>query len=474
MVKNKALRIDGEIITFFSLLSGFLFFSIINNGSDEVIHLFYSVFYLGVLFFLIYISRKDLVNSFLAIGFFLYFYQVPFLFSLTDSRHAVYNIVYDQWAAREFYLMISIVLTCFSTMFYFFTRLVNAHSYVNDMKENIRSNNNPIFYYSFIFASSILVGGIVKSGGFYPYISLDKFEADKVASFLFLSYKFFVLIMSVSCFSAKRLGVGKLMLILIFVIIELLTAKRFLIMAVGVLFFLLRFKKISLWFFLGLFLSVFFANFLKYIYYSLPNAILNNASDFWSSVFYFRAEDVLMSSFFIGEFSAHIRLSYLNIYHNLNYGIADFVNLMLSGFPFSNSLFGIHYESVGEMFRVHVGEPWAGLASSVYIMPYLSLSALGVLLVYAAFFVNFYCLLYLGRKNLIFSLVALSLLPLFTFYINREPFLLIGKSIFLMSSSVALVWLLFRFVQPIAFSFFIKRDIPRIKCKAKRYLFRTH
>ena len=437
-IKNLS-KSNLEFIIFLFLVCGFLFLSIINNENKSVIHVFYSCFCIGLLMFLVYLSRSDLIHFFLAMSFFLYFYQVPFLFLIPDSRHAVYNIVYDQWAAYEFYLMMSFVIVSFSVIFYIFVKFVNAQSHVKIMKKHLAVNSGTTFWASFIFAFLIVISGIIKSGGFYSYIALDKFEADQAASFMFLSYKFFVLMMSVSCFSTKRLSVGKLIIILLFIILELLNAKRFLVMGVGVLFFLLRFEKISLSYILGFFLSVFFVNFLKYIYYSLPHAIFTGTSNFWGSVFYFTVGDFLTSSLFIGEFAAHLRLSYLNIYHHISYEIMDFINLMLAGIPFSNSLLGIHYESVGEMFRIYVGEPWAGLASSVYIMPYLSLSFLGVFFIYISFFLTFYLVLNLGRKNILFSLISLSLLPLFTFYFNREPFLLIGKSIFLMSSSAILV-----------------------------------
>lgn len=417
----------NEFITLLILLLlqfVFCFLFILN----EFFFTLYALFFEISLIFLVYCSRRNSVFMVLSFSFFLYLYQVPFLQFFPESNISVYNFTYNDISGSEVFVLYSFILIVFSSML-----LLSLHFTKFDPLIRIKSKMAVVsgsgFFISSILCFSLVLFNVYNAGGIQSLSVMNKFESSEAAKFIFFTYKDFFILMCLSFFSEKKLSYLKLFLIILVILFELFLAKRYLIVVFGVLFILFNHNKLNVKYFILIILGVVSANLSKLFYYSLPYALMNDVTDFWGTVIYFDLQYFLSNIYYLGEFSGHIRLTYLSIDRGLEVSPNEFVKLLLAGIPLSNTIFDINYVSVGERLRLFLGEDWAGLASSPYIMPYLSLGHFGVIIIYSIYFAVLNFMMHLAKYSLLTMIFFIYVTPTLLFYFQREPIVVIFKAL---------------------------------------------
>lgn len=411
--------------------------SVISFISVGVIELSYSqssIVFFGVswflgLFFMLYIGNRNPIASVYSISFFLYYYQVPFLEYNAAKSEGIYRFTVIESILSEYYFIYSFLLFInMFIVFYLSNRFNKAHNNVFEFSPNIKRVILP----SFFVTSGLLFYTITKLGGFSQFLALNKFESVTEGQILFFTWKDFSIIFMVSVFFSKLSKVERVIyhsLILFFVFVEILTAKRLLMLFYFIYVYLVYFGKINLTRSLLVIIVLLFSNFIKYTYYSLKQVFQGYIE--LKEIFWFDWKDFFMDSILIGEFSAHLHLTYLNMFYQVPYDKSYFLQFIFSILPFSSNL-DINYLTAGEKLRLFLAEPWSGLASGIYITPYFSFFIWGLIIVYIIYISFFNILFILSNKSNLFKLLFLCLLPFLTFYIQREELIVLFKRFYVL------------------------------------------
>lgn len=434
------MNVRKDLTALISLSSLQMLFCILYTFND-IFYIFYLILYELCLIYLVIYTRRISIFLVLTISFLLYFYQVPFISLFPDSNVSVYNYIYNSRVGNELLILYSFLSLIFS-LFIFISYNICKTDPLDYIKPRLEDFSSIGFIVSAIICSLMILYSIYNAGSIYNLSLMNKFESHESSKILFFTYKEFFILMCIFFFTGKKRSLLKLLLLASIISFELFLAKRFLIAVFGVFFILFNKNRFNLRFSILIALGVLLANSTKLIYYSLPYAIMNNVPNFWETVFYFDLEYFLKNMYHIGEFSGHIRLTYLSLQQNIHVTYKDFISLLLAGLPLSNSLFDINYIPIGERLRLSLNEDWAGLASSTYIAPYLSLGYLGVIFTYLVYFIYLNTLLYLSKIHTLFMILLLYICPVMLFYFHREPILIIFKTLTVGLPVVALVYML--------------------------------
>ncbi|MDC4527048.1 oligosaccharide repeat unit polymerase [Acinetobacter baumannii] len=395
----------------------------------------FGFFWFFSLFIIVLLGNSNPISSAYSLGFFLYFYQVPFIEKIAERSEGVYSLTLTSSALGEyFYLYALILMFNFIVVIFFKYKFRNWNLYFEN--QNFQRWLSRLIFPSLFVSYIMLIYTIHKIGGFSSFLTLNKFESVQEAKLLFFTWKeFAVLGMAALVFSrSKNLLYYILAVFLVF--IELLTAKRLLFLCLTFFGYVVYLRRMSVKIFLLLILAVIFSNLLKYTYYGLKGFFAgeNDAS----SIIWFEWKDFFSDTLLVGEFSAHLRLSYLNIYYGISHGVGNFFEMLGSMLPLASYL-DLDYITAGEYLKNYLNEPWSGLASSMYLNPYLSFSLFGILFVYLLYIIIVSFIYSLAKKWNLFKLIFISILPLAFFYIQREELIIVTRNIYVYTPSAILI-----------------------------------
>ena len=402
---------------------------------DSYFKILYFLSYESLLVYFIYFSLKNKLAFLLALSSFIYFYQVPLMDFFPHDKLGVYNFKLNIDIQFEAYSIYNIVLGCIFPLIYYIKHNINFEDLVLSVKH--KRLLNQLFYVSIIFSIGLLLFSILNSGGLNSYLMLNKFEASQSQKILFFTYKDFATITLVTGLLSnnKRIIFFTYILMVFFVGFEILSAKRIIILFVASYFFMFNVKRIKGRYFLYIYISIFLMTLIKFIYYNIRLYIL--AQSTFSDIFWFDWADVFYDTIFIHEGRGHIELLLSYLYNHLELSYSYFLDQLLVSLPFGHNIVS-DYKTAGEFLRLYLHEPWTGLASSQYIVPYLSIGFVGIILVYIIQFLIIFILNYFIKlkNNMYLNLLLFINVPIILFYSHREEIIVITKNLFV--SSVAL------------------------------------
>lgn len=387
----------------------------------------YSIGFISTLLWYIFGIKHNKLSLLFSGGIFLYFYQVPFIL-LFENDASLYSVSLSPNELMIFFGLYSLVALLYLPLI-LIVRNINIRNMI------IPWNQFTKFIYWICLSCSILLAfyGVYNAGGINSYLLLNKFEVSEIQGFAYLSYKPFYLIMlpiGLSC-KNKLINYITFFIILIAIIFDTISAKRFILLASCICIYIYRFNihKLSIKsFFIGIFMFIFFV-IVKKTYYPLAQFIIGNISA--NEIFWFTKEDFLNSLLINGECNGHILLTANYIFYGINFFNSNAPNILyqlLAMIPFAGEF--NKYTSAGEFMRIYVNEPWAGLASSQYIVGYLSLSYIGIIFSFLILICLFYLYkIMISSKKIIPKIMASSYSPIFLFYLHREE-LMVFKSMF--------------------------------------------
>lgn len=305
------------------------------------------------------------------------------------------------------------------------------------------------------FRTHLIICGIVscimialpihRSGNLTNYLMLNKFEMSDIQKLAVFNFKPFILITLIfSCFERRTpWKIYGFTIVCAGIAFEILSLKRYLLVACPIiLFFYYSNKSIKFGAHTVIygFLLVTALNAIKMMYYPIGLVIFANAPI--SSIFWFSFSDLVSQSILVPEGSGHIILTLNYIHNNIDLNPTHFIHLLASMLPFSGQIFP-QYESAGELMRQIVGSPWTGLASSPYLVPFLSFGYFGVLIT-TALILSWHKLIihFANTRDPFIIILTFSSLPDLIFYFHREELLLLPKNFIISAASLGVIWVL--------------------------------
>ena len=415
-----------SLIQFLIALSMYLL-----NTEDILWPLFCTTSFL-TLAFNIGMANRNPISSLYSIGVLLYYFQLPFIKFFPNTPVSVYNLNYQDHITFEFYLIYSFILSIQILITLYFSQLFK--DYNTFIIKIINSSNLGGFSkLNIIIACLTLTITIYQNGGIINYLVLNKFEATEASRFLgFFTWKDFAVIGITTFVLSKSKNWLFTLLIISLITVEILTAKRLLLLITAASIYLTHMKTFKFQSFLYCSIAILFLNLIKYTYYSLQNIFTNKVAD--TEIFWFQWSDFFRDSLLTSEFSAHLRLTYLYLSHDISLPISDFFNQFFAAIPLSGTILQIDYLTAGERLRVMLNEPWSGLASSMYTSSFLSLGILGIILMYLIFVIYITFLYTISKKFNLIGILFISLSHYLFFYLQREEFLLAAQNTYVYSA----------------------------------------
>ncbi|MDX8553631.1 hypothetical protein MK851_08355 [Tenacibaculum sp. 1B UA] len=438
---KKSYSLQGIGLLYFLLI--FIEALFVSGFLNQVTIIFFSVIWIATLCLNIKLGNKNPLASIYSVGVFLYFYQVPLINFVAEKKSPVYNIVIDKNILPEYFFTYILVLGFQVIITYFLS--INTE-WVNKVLKPIKlkkSTYHKLFMVSILITILLLLYAFKNAGGVKEYFLLNKFESIEYGKLFFFTWKDFAVISFVVYFISEKKNTLFLITLLILIFIELLTAKRFLILFFVVFMYVTRIKKVTLKIAVLILIGLVFANFTKYTYYNLKNVVVSGASI--ETMFWFEWSDFFRSLLFLEEFLGHIRLTYLFLYNKINIDSFLIFDQLLVSLPFGNKLI-TDYSTAGEILKNYLREPWAGLASSMYIIPYLSLSFFGLLLIYSVYMGIILIIKFLTKKSVFFKVLFFMNIPIIFFYCQREEIIVVTKNLFITSVILLIMLILFKVI----------------------------
>ncbi|WP_202743554.1 O-antigen polymerase [Acinetobacter calcoaceticus] len=426
-VKSKKPFEKADLLMFLISVGGVFFTSLIISFTYNSFSLFFfGFFWFLSLLFITIIGNSNPIASAYSLSILLYFYQVPFINEIAKKSEGVYAFSIIPSAVSEFFFLYSFIILCnFIAVLFFKYKFYDWNNYFDEI--SFKKWISKIIFPSILFSYLMLLYTIYKVGGVTSFLTLNKFESVQEAKILFFTWKEFTVLGMAALIFSRSKNYLYYILIITLIFIELLTAKRLLFLCFLVFVYVVFLRKMSFKRFFLLIAAVIFSNFLKYTYYGLKG-FFSGENDA-SSIIWFKWSDFFADTLLVGEFSAHLRLSYLNIYYGIKHNIGTFFEMLGSLLPLSSNL-DLDYVTAGEYLRNYLNEPWSGLASSMYLNPYLSFSIFGVFIIYAIYILMVGFIYNLAKHWNIFKLLFIVILPLAVFYIQREELMVITRNIY--------------------------------------------
>lgn len=436
---EKYYLIMAFIFTILLLLISFGFGVLPSSG----LLLIYGIIYIVYLFVLVFLGNINPISSLYSISVLLYFYQVPFINQVSLKTEGTYIInIQNNILAEYLFLYSLIIFLNFVVVLYLSRRFSSWEFYFQNDKFKfiLRKMVLP----SFVLSIFLLYFAISKIGGFNAYLSLNKFESVEDAKFLFFTWKEFAIIGMSTLVLSKSKNVIYYLIAIVLVFVEILTAKRLLMLCFIAFVYVSYVRKINFKILISIFLMMLLSNLVKYTYYNLKG-FFSGENDA-SSIIWFQWSDFFRDSLLINEFNGHLKLTYLSLYYRLEHGYENLLQMLGSLLPLS-SILDLNYMTAGEYLRIYLNEPWAGLASSMYLNPYLSTSVFGLFLIYIIYLLIVEFLYKLSKNFLVFKLIFISLIPFLFFYMQREELMIITRNIYVYFPVSALIMLSIIFVK---------------------------
>jgi hypothetical protein len=402
----------------------------------------YGFGFIGLLLFYILGLKHNKLSLLFAGGIFIYFYQVPFIQIIEkDTIGTVYAFYLSQTDLVLFFSAYTLIIALYLPILIILKK-------INTKDIIIPWNSYTKFMYKicFVLFFILIIYNIRNAGGFFKYLLLNKFESSAAGSVGYFTYRPFFMIMTPIGLSCKKKNIRKITYIamLIAIVLDTLGAKRTMILVSVIFIYLYLFDihKLSIKSFSIAGTLFFFMNLIKKTYYGIQKYLLGTAS--FDEIFWFKWGDFLQETLLIGEGHGHIVLFANYLYRDIEYHYAAMPNMVtqfIAMIPFSRGI--NNYISAGEFLRIYIHEPWAGLASSQYIVAWISLHYIGIVI---AFFLLtlLYALFYfcITSKKIMAKLLACSFFYAFLFYLHREE-ILIFKNIFVYFVCIAFISILF-------------------------------
>jgi len=429
----------NKILIFSFLYAGIWLSTLLLNYNPDL-KITYFFFFEFILIYFLYISMSHKLAMLLSLSTFIYFYQVPLMDFFPHEKLGVYDFKLDISMQFEAYSIYNTVLGSIFIILYYLIKEVNFKDIVNSLqKEKFLTY---IFYSASILSIVLLLYAIFRAGGLNAYLILNKFEATAIQKFIFFTYKDFASIAIVSGLISnnKKITYLTYFLIIIYVGFEILSAKRIMILIVAINIFLYKMKDFKGRYFFYIFSAIFIMTLVKFIYYNIRLYVLGESTFY--DIFWFNWGDVFFDTIFMHEGRAHIELLLSYLYHDISFQPIYILKQLIISIPFGHNIIE-QYQTAGEYLRIYLNEPWIGLASSQYIVPYLSVGFFGIIIIYllqliiiASF--NFF----IQKINYQFiKLWFLINIPIILFYSHREEIILITKSVFISSSALTIVYI---------------------------------
>lgn len=402
----------------------------------------YSISYILSLTTLIYISKGNKLSFLLALSCLIYFYQVPFLDLYSNElANPKYRISVSNTTYSELFSIYSIVI-----LIYFFICQIILKSnlkidlIINEMRDS--KSINLLFYCALFFNALYIYLTIDGCGGIANYLLLNKFEASKAQVFFLLDFKKFSAFTIIFGFLSRSKFINFMAIIILLGLcgVEIVSAKRFLVLILLIIVFLIRVKKVKLSYLPIVYLGIFLMTVLKTTYYSLRLFVLGQIT--FSDIFYFKWSDIFFETLLIGEGQAHIVQFSHFIQYNMSFEPFYFFKLLTVSIPFGHQLVS-DYQTAGAFLQSSYNISWGGLASALYLTPYLSLGILGIVLIYFIYISLVQLSLYLLKlKSLFIRVLLFSNFPVLFFYFQREELIIIGKSFSIHGMALFLIFFL--------------------------------
>ena len=411
---------------------------------SQVSSLLFTVVYEAILAYYIFYSyrNRNKISLILAISYALYFYQVPFIgnFSM-DSPMLSYNIISTGSIVHELYTV------------YFFISIMMF--FVIKQADQIRidftsQEDNPLLvklFFSSLFLSVLLViYAFINANGFSEYMKLNKLEASEIQNFFYLSYQPFALMAMVCGLWSRNKSIHLVSYFFIFLIVmfDIMTARRFMILASLIIVFLLRYRdfKLKAVTFIWGYGLLFAMSLVKFIYYPFRNLLTGNLSS--KDINSIKFSSVFHETFFSSETHAHIMLLANFLKEQIKLPPVYFLKQLIVGLPFGWQLVP-SYKTAGDLLRLHYNVEWGGLASSFYIIPFISLGFGGILVAYLILILLLRGLKFLINQfpnSILPSVFVLINAPILLFYYQREELILITKTFFTYAFALSLAYYL--------------------------------
>jgi hypothetical protein len=437
---------NSTVIFIFLIFNVFLFCALTSFNSQ--FEIYFGFFFILTLFFFIFISSQNSLSLLFSLSIFLYFYQVPLVGFFPKVEGVYFNYYLSNGLKVKLFFINSNILVCFYILIKY---LINNSKNWNLFLEKDRSSIllKAIYFSSFFIVLIFLFLTIRNAGGIQEYLELNKFEASESQKTSFFTHKDFYIFFLISGFFIKRDRKFEfLCLVFLVMFFEILSSKRFLLLITAVYYFLFYVKKLNFKVFVWSIIALGFGIFSKFIYYSFKAYLLNSIN--FSEVFWFQWEDILKEFVLIHETRAHIELLINYLYFNVNFEVYYLIKQFVVSIPFGHVLVP-DYKSAGAFLQNYLNEPWSGLASSQYIVPFLSIGLTGIYFIYSVHYLLLKILFWgLKLNNDYISLYLSSLFGLIFFYSQREEIVVIFKAIFINFSVLLLIlltanlWLILR------------------------------
>jgi hypothetical protein len=372
-----------------------------------------------------------------------------------QSKLGVYNFVLTRDMQFEAYSIYNTVLASIFILLLFIKKEVDLNKVIFDLKKN--NILDFIFYSSFLLTLFGLFVTINNAEGLRNYLILNKFEASQAQKMFLFTFKDFAIIAFVTGLisSNKKINYLTYGLMVLLGGFEILSAKRMILLLIAFSILLLKVKKIRAIYFIYIYGAVFVITLIKFIYYNIRLYVLGEST--FIEIFWFDWSDIFFDSIFIHEGRAHIELLLSYLYNGFSFPPTKIIEQLMVSIPFGHQLIG-NYLSAGEFLRITLHEPWSGLASSQYIVPYLSIGLIGITLIYLVHFFILGGLNFLIKKTnfLYFKILFLINLPVMLFYSHREEIIVIIKNM-IISSTVLCITYLFGILLGTFYNIFFKK-----------------
>ena len=429
----------NKIMIFSILYAGIWLSTLMLNINTTFFKVAYFFFFESILIYFLYLSMRHKLALLLSLSTFIYFYQVPLMDFFPHEKLGVYDFKLNISMQFEAFIIYNIVL---GSIFIILSYLINKFDFkaiVNSLeKEKFLTY---IFYSASTLSVILLLYAISNAGGLNSYLILNKFEASTVQKIIFFTYKDFACIgiFSGLISNNKKITTLTYLLIIFYLGFEILSAKRLMILIAVVSIFLYKMKDFKGKYFLYVFISIFIITLIKFIYYNIKLYILGESTFY--DIFWFNWGDVFFDTIFMHEGRGHIELLLNYLYHDIDFKPIYFLEQLVISIPFGHQIIE-HYQSAGEYLRIYLNEPWTGLASSQYIVPYLSVGFLGIVFIYLLQLTIIISFNFFMKKTgyQFIKIWFLINIPIMLFYSQREEIMVITKNLFISLIALAIVY----------------------------------
>ncbi|MBK8801154.1 MAG: hypothetical protein IPN71_03690 [Fibrobacteres bacterium] len=383
-------------------------------------------------------QKNGTVISFLvACSFSFYMYQSPFLVYLAENFDETNYVVFPRASDILIQRIVYLLYYAGFTWVAIWSREIKVD--VAHLKKKL-SDRYVLLMVSIALCWVLMAWPIVRTGGFLHYLLLNKFEMTEMQKLFLFEFKSMALVVFVISMSSSNriLSLVGYFTTVMAILFELMSQKRYLLVAVVFIYLVVkgRMPKLRLATFIYGFGAILGLAALKKMYYHIGLFLFTSAP--FDNIFWFSFGDLLRENLLPTECHAHMMLflNYLGTLHS--FGPEQFLHMMASMIPFSGQFIPT-YQSAGELYRLSLGGPWTGLASSPYMVPFLCFGFGGLGFVFAFFFGWMKVLSYCAKSGGLLAILVVISLPDFLFYIQREELVILPKRYFLHFGTILLV-----------------------------------